>query len=102
MSIFTQDETKETLVKAIVVRVDKLENELYEVLCMLGNSDTPLFIQTSRKYIRDGDYIEIRKIIVQGKDSAILNTTYEIEKNVSLADECRYRKQELLEVLGIN
>lgn len=100
MSIFTSDSVVETLVKAVIVRVEPMDKGNYRLLCMLGNEKAPIVVVVSKPFMRDGDYIELRKTTFTNKDGKILEQLYELEKNVSLIDACKDSKEELLNILG--
>lgn len=101
MSIFTPDKETDTIVKAVIVRVDYVQDDNYRLLCMLGNEKAPIVIKTKSSFYRDGDYIEVHKSILKDSNGKITYQDYKIDKNVSLVDECRRAKEDLLIVLGI-
>lgn len=68
---------------------------------MLGNEDAPVVIKTMKPFYRDGDYIEVYKSVLKDKSGKITYQDYTIEKNVSLIDECKQAKNELLIILGL-
>lgn len=118
MSIFakkTSNPPRVSIVKGVVVRIantpysyinDDRDRPSLGLLCMLGNLDVPIYVDTDparnahARYIQAGDFIDVRKTVTETEQGE--KTSYTLERNVSLIEDCNVRKEMLLEALQIN
>lgn len=115
MGIFTKkplNPPRVSIVKGVVVRIantpytyidgDKDRPSL-GLLCMLGNLEIPIYVDTDparnahARYIQAGDFIDVRKTVEDTENGE--KTSYTLERNVSLIEDCNDRREKLLEVL---
>lgn len=101
-----------SIVKGVVVRIANtpytyIDNDRDRpslgLLCMLGNLDVPIYVDTDparnahARYIQAGDFIDVRKTVEDTDKGEKIS--YTLERNVSLIEDCTEQKEKLMDAL---